>query len=487
MPFIKKSMFVYKTAITAVMLIIAVTSASAQRVPSETWMGIYLGKAKIGYASFKIDKSNYLGKPGYRLDSSSTMRLMSMGDEADSVLDTTAYLNEDYEPLRQVFNMHSGGHTTVVTARFTSNMVIAEIESEGTKSIKEVPIPPGSKIVGDSTFYSSSMKFKVRDKVNLKWFNPLSLSLDDLQTEVLRQEELELRGTKYDTFVVRSLTPLGEMLCWQDKNGDLLKVVALMGITMISEPEEMAKGIPGTYTPPADLAVMASVPASKNITNPRQVKNMKIRLSGLLDKSLTINDNRQKVNYPDTESLTAEYEITASEFDKSKSAVLPVKNDDMQKLLEDTPYVQSAHKEIMAEAKQIVGEEKNSYAAASKLREWVNDNMQPKGTIGILRSSVDILHAKTGVCRDYAVLYTALTRAAGIPTKLVAGFVYWKGGFYYHAWAESFVGEWVPFDPTLPTDFVDATHIKLAEGEATAMFDMVKTMGSLKAEIIEAK
>jgi hypothetical protein len=37
------------------------------------------------------------------------------------------------------------------------------------------------------------------------------------------------------------------------------------------------------------------------------------------------------------------------------------------------------------------------------------------------------------------------------------------------------VGKWVPFDPTWNSDFVDATHIKLAESEAddaVTLFDM---------------
>lgn len=74
-----------------------------------------------------------------------------------------------------------------------------------------------------------------------------------------------------------------------------------------------------------------------------------------------------------------------------------------------------------------------------------------------------------------------------MPTRLVSGMVFWKGRFYYHAWAESYVGEWIPVDATLAEDFVDATHIKLTEGEATSMFGLAKTMGSFKAEILEYK
>jgi transglutaminase-like putative cysteine protease len=159
----------------------------------------------------------------------------------------------------------------------------------------------------------------------------------------------------------------------------------------------------------------------------------------------------------------------------------------MQKYLADAPYVQPSDPEIAAAAKSIVGNEKNACAVVSKLRAWVHDSMKPESSIGIVRSSVDVLHSKSGVCRDYAVLYTALARSAGVPTKVVAGLVYWKGGFYYHAWAESFVGEWVSVDATLPTDFVDATHIKLSEGNPTAMFDIVKAISVLKAEIVDFK
>ena len=93
------------------------------------------------------------------------------------------------------------------------------------------------------------------------------------------------------------------------------------------------------------------------------------------------------------------------------------------------------------------------------------------------------------MCRDYATLYTALARAAGVPTRLCAGIVYADGKFFYHAWAESFVGQWVAFDPTLydpkQASFVDATHIKFAQGDVTQMFEVVSIVGRLKIHIVE--
>jgi len=473
------------TAAIASAAVISQVPIAAQEIPSETWMGIYLGKAKIGYASFVIDKSTFGGKPGYRLDSTSTTRLLALGEEVEQELITTVYLNEKFEPVYETFEMKSAGHSTRITAKFGRTQIVAEVVSEGTKTTKTIPIPSGSKLIGDYTFFPTTMKLKVGDKLDLKYFNPLTLSLDDIQSEVVGTEKIELEGKPCTAFVIRSLTPLGEMTCWQDKKGNVLKVTAIMGLVMVREPKEEAQSFPGVYLPPADLAVATSVPTDMEIPNPRRVKFMKAHLIGLAAKSLAIEDGRQKVKYTRKEEPSAAYEITASEFDPSAAASLPIEGGELKEYLEESPYVQPKNPEIAALAKEVVGDEKNAYLAATRLRTWVHENVQSRGNIGIVRSSVDVLRGKTGVCRDYAILYAALARSVGIPTKLVAGLVFWKGGFYYHAWAESFVGEWVPIDATLPTDFVDATHIKLAEGEATAMFDMVKTMGTLKAEIVE--
>jgi hypothetical protein len=86
------------------------------------------------------------------------------------------------------------------------------------------------------------------------------------------------------------------------------------------------------------------------------------------------------------------------------------------------------------------------------------------------------------------VYYTALARAAGIPARICSGIVYFRDSFFYHAWAEIEPrpgAEWVAFDATLPTDFVDATHIKFAQGDPTAMFQAVRVVGQLKAEVLE--
>jgi transglutaminase-like putative cysteine protease len=102
-------------------------------------------------------------------------------------------------------------------------------------------------------------------------------------------------------------------------------------------------------------------------------------------------------------------------------------------------------------------------AKVRKLAKWVADEVKDEPIDSF--SALEVLHTKKGECQAHTMLYTALARAAGIPTRMAGGIVYLEGvGFLYHAWAESDVGGWVSVDPTFDQVGIDATHIKLVEG-----------------------
>jgi hypothetical protein len=72
---------------------------------------------------------------------------------------------------------------------------------------------------------------------------------------------------------------------------------------------------------------------------------------------------------------------------------------------------------------------------------------------------------------------------------VVNGLVYsdiYGGGFFYHTWAESRVGNrWLPVDPTFGQVVADATHIKLLEGESPdQLVPLVGLMGQLEATVL---
>ncbi len=223
------------------------------------------------------------------------------------------------------------------------------------------------------------------------------------------------------------------------------------------------------------------IPEGKPLTT------LRIRLTGLPGDGFVIADEWQKiVARTDGEKRSVTYLITARKPDPAASGTLPVKTPALKMWLQPDAYCNSDNPAIIAEARKIVGGEKNIMKAAEKIRQSVRARITTNSSMGVLRPASDILKDPSGVCRDHAILFTALARAAGIPARPVGGLTLSRGSFYYHAWTEVWTGKgWLAQDSTLPASTADASHIKLTQGDATSMFAIAKVAGQLKAEILE--
>jgi hypothetical protein len=81
----------------------------------------------------------------------------------------------------------------------------------------------------------------------------------------------------------------------------------------------------------------------------------------------------------------------------------------------------------------------------------------------VFAPATEIIRNRRGTCVGYATLLATLARAAGIPSRIVMGYVYALGMFGGHAWAEVLIGEsWVPLDAAIVNAGVaDATRVSL--------------------------
>ncbi|MBQ7478342.1 MAG: transglutaminase family protein [Selenomonadaceae bacterium] len=84
------------------------------------------------------------------------------------------------------------------------------------------------------------------------------------------------------------------------------------------------------------------------------------------------------------------------------------------------------------------------------------------GTTDVNTTAAEAFHRKSGVCQDYAHVFIALARMAGIPARYVCGLP--KGEGATHAWAEVWQdGIWYGYDPTRACH-ADERYIVLAVG-----------------------
>jgi hypothetical protein len=156
--------------------------------------------------------------------------------------------------------------------------------------------------------------------------------------------------------------------------------------------------------------------------------------------------------------------------------------------LKPADKIESDAPEIVAKAKELTTEKKYARGIASTLAAWTADWL--KDTVEDGGGALASLKGRSGNCQTHARLYTALARAAGIPTRFVSGLVYQEGkGFLYHSWTESLLGDaWIAVDPTYNQLPADPTHIKFFEGSAQEdMAPIIAIIGRIRITVQEAK
>src|SRR6185295_110105 len=152
--------------------------------------------------------------------------------------------------------------------------------------------------------------------------------------------------------------------------------------------------------------------------------------------------------------------------------------------LRASPFIQTDDPRLQKAARDIVGDRTDPWDQAQAICRWVHDNLTKRLAVG-LPSAVDVLMSKSGDCHEHTVLFTGLARSIGIPTRMLAGLVYFDGQLYYHAWPEVWVGGWVPVDPTLGQPVADAAHLSLVEAEDEQLVNLGKFIGQLRIEVLE--
>jgi len=128
--------------------------------------------------------------------------------------------------------------------------------------------------------------------------------------------------------------------------------------------------------------------------------------------------------------------------------------------------IPSDNQQIKTTAGSIASREQNPYIKAKAVYDWIINNIQISSSTSV-KSIVDALERKRGDPYAAALLYTAMTRAAGVPCIPVAGvLINQNGNTIRHYWAEFWIDGfgWIPVDPAM-----GAGAVKIADN--TRQFD----------------
>ncbi|HYU30211.1 MAG TPA: transglutaminase family protein [Gemmatimonadales bacterium] len=164
---------------------------------------------------------------------------------------------------------------------------------------------------------------------------------------------------------------------------------------------------------------------------------------------------------------------------------LPSRDTALARWLAPEPLIQSHDPRIAAQARRVIERERAPARVAELLTHWVHRTLRraipPPGSVP---SAVKVLETARGDCNDATTLFVALARSTGLPARTVGGLIYLNGRFYYHAWAEVYLNDWIAVDPTFDQFPADAAHIPIATGGLARQIELVPLVGRLKLEVL---
>lgn len=275
---------------------------------------------------------------------------------------------------------------------------------------------------------------------------------------------------------------------WVDAQGRVVESVQAAGLTLKRMAYELAfenwridrAAAPAPDAAPRDILESTAIAADREI--PPELTVLRARLRAPSLAGFDLDGGRQRWT-GDTLSIQRE------QFRHFRTYALP--GDDahrarFREYLRAEPLLQVQALPMAVAAVGIAGPARDAVQIARRLTRWVYDSVRKEPTFS-LPNALQVLQTRRGDCNEHTQLYIALARALGLPARFASGLAYVDGKFYYHAWPEVWLGEWVAVDPTWGQFPADASHLRFTVGGLARQAELLRLIGNLGIDVLEAK
>lgn len=298
---------------------------------------------------------------------------------------------------------------------------------------------------------------RLRNPGDVVEFQTFAAELDAVSKgsrKVLARETLKITGQDVPTLKVEEVieATVGKSTAWLDSEFEAVKqeMPTPFGTAqVILADRDQALAAASGEELPAELYASSIIRSNIRLPKARSLEYLKVKL---VHRKPELGWPEIKSPYQTVLSKSADSLILEIKRPKpsGKAAGLPVAmNENNKQYLQPNTYIQSDLPELQDLAWTVIGSEKDILKAALKLERWVTENMTFDLGI-VLAPSSEIFKNRRGTCVGHTTLLAALTRAVGIPSRVVMGYVYVLGMFGGHAWTEILIGEsWIPIDAAI--------------------------------------
>lgn len=441
------------------------------------WFGLYLNGKKIGYFSTTRER---LGKePGGTVRDSFTMhmKIATMGLKAEM------NLKESREFEGKAPYAFLGGKSVMADGRVTQTTTVVRMGKELEALIvvgnekKEKKTPAVDYTLADSLLSEVWLRRgpKVGDVVRYQEFDLKDLKLEMTTSKILAIKNSLVNGVPIKYFEVETEVMDGtQVVSLHDAEGKVLSGKFAI-FELRAEPEEQAKNTEYSQ----DLFVLGQAKLDRPLGDLTKVKSLVLEVKSK-EAAVLESGPRQAVTKKPGDTLVIK-------LGKAHGQDAKATKKEIEEALKETDDYPIQHAKIQALAKKAVGNAKTPEEKVEHLVRFVDNYIQPARSATI-PNIFDLVKRKRGDCKSYALLFTTLARAAGIPAREVTGLMYIGddqkalGG---HAWNEVVLnGRWVPVDASLGETEINATHLSFGKD---AQRHVLNTLGKLSFRVVEVE
>jgi hypothetical protein len=445
------------------------------------WFGIYFQGKKIGYFNTTRAKVTEDGKTYYRETLVMNMKLQSFNQKSELKVNQVYWfeakppyrlMKADYshvdDKVTETFKLVHKGKGYDVT------IVTAGVESK--KHVKDIDFT-----LADS--FSSEVwlkrKPKKGDSVTTRDLEIEKLKTELSTTTLVDTKESVVNGVKVVFHEVKTLNHASNITSESryDDKGHLISGNIAGIFEMRRETEEQAKNTEFS----ADLFILGLAKLDKGIGESSTITALVLEMEGK-EAGLLPDGPRQKL----VDKGNGVYHLMlGKKYGKQAKAT----EKEIEDALKETTAYPITDEKVQALAKKAIGDAKTDAEKVKRLCKFVNDFITPSLAANMPKMH-DLMERKCGDCKSYALLFTCLARANGLPSREVSGFVYIGDSvkaFGGHAWNEVLLdGYWVPIDATVNETEINATHICLGTDKESSG-NLLKTFGKLSFKLVSVE
>lgn len=467
----------------------------AQEVIDDLWAAVHMDGVKIGHAHVVITRIQEDGKTLIQMKTESKSKIVRMGQAMETEVNVSMLETEDGKPIRFTNRTKQAGMPVEHVGEVTDGKLVVVSRIMGNEQTTEIDLDP--EILGPYGALSFMKEKGLEEGMTytVKLLSPEIAKVLQIEYTVKGKGTVDVLGEERELHRLDStidLLPGIVLTNWVDDEADpVLDTLKIMGVTQETfwVSKEKALEEPKEEEVP-DLLVQNFIRPDHPMAHPRGIRSATFRLKPKEgDLPLPVADEIQEVSERGEDgAVILKVRAPAPEGD---TIPFPVADPEFAEYLQETVYLQCDDPALAAEAKKVVGEEKDAYRAAKALEKWVFVNLNKKSLDVGFASAKEVFRDRKGDCSEHGVLLAAMTRAVGIPSRVAIGIEYVYGIFGWHMWTEVWAGEWIPLDATLASPFVDATHIKFVQSSLKdptmdkSMFQMVSLIGNLDIDVID--